>query len=389
MFHRLLSDQMKRSFLLFGPRGTGKSTWLKMAFANSKSKVLWFDLLEAKTELELSQDPDRLLERWQAIKPHPQWVVIDEVQKIPKLLDIVHRGIENHRIKFALTGSSARKLRRGGADLLAGRANEFHLHPLTSWELGSSFDLGQALSIGTLPAMYSEELESDKEKERFLYSYIQTYLREEIAAEQLVRRLEPFRRFLPVAAQCNTRIMNFSSIGRDAGVDEKQVSRYFEILFDTMLAFQLEPFDRSIRKRQYQKSKLYFFDLGIVRALLQRAELSVVPGTYEYGEAFETFVILEFIRLDSYLEKRFKFSYLRTQTDQEIDLVIERPRGRPLLVEFKSSTRIDKVRLDSFRKLADDVPHETAYWLSLAPNEIEIEGIRCLPWQKGLQEIFG
>lgn len=251
-----------------------------------------------------------------------------------------------------------------------------------------TFNLNLALSKGTLPTLFSVELESEKEKERYLYSYVQTYLREEIAAEQLVRRLDPFRRFLSVAAQCNTKIMNFSAIGRDAGVDEKQVARYFEILFDTLLAFQLEPYDTSIRRRQFQKSKLYFFDSGVVRALLQRVELPVTPGTGEFGESFEQFLILEFIRINAYLEKRFKYSYLRTQANQEIDLVIERPRGLPLLVEMKSSDKIDKVRLESFKRLVSDTPHETAYWLSLHPHELEVDGIRCLPWHKGLKEIF-
>ncbi len=386
MFQRLFSEKPARSFFLFGPRGVGKSTWLRQTF--NEEDALWINLLSVKDELELARDPDRLLERWKSLKKRPDWIVIDEVQKVPQLLDVVHRGIEDFKIKFALTGSSARKLRRGSSNLLAGRATEFHLFPFSGFELGASFDLHEALQWGTLPALFSSEFEASKEKARFLYSYISTYLNEEIAAEQLVRRLDPFRRFLPSAAQANGKILNFSSIGRDAGVDYKQVGRYFEILFDTMVAFPLDPFERSIRKRQTQKAKLYFFDPGIVRALNNRAEIPIQPGNYEYGDLFEHFVILEFHRLNSYLEKRFRFSYLRTKDDLEVDLLVERPRGKPLLIEIKSSDRIDRIKLSGVRGIAKDISHGTFYWLSRAKEEVELDGIRCVHWQQGLREIF-
>ena len=386
MIQRFLTDSMNRSFFLLGPRGVGKSTWLRDAFRSETT--LWVNLLESKEELELNRNPDLLLDRWKGRKGRPAWIVIDEIQKIPKLLDVVHRGIEEYRIKFALTGSSARKLRRGAANLLAGRANEFHLFPFTSFELGPQFDLTSALRWGTLPGLFADEVKSEKEKARFLYSYVSTYLQQEIAAEQLVRQLDPFRRFLPSAAQMNGKILNYSKIGADAGVDYKQVGRYFEILFDTLLGFYLEPHDNSLRKRQVQKSKFYFFDTGVTRAILSAVEQPLHTNTYEFGDLFEHFVILEFMRLSAYMEKRHRFAFLRTKDDAEIDLIIEPPRGRPYCIEIKSSDRLDKSRLSSFKRLSSHVPKGRFYWLSRCSEEVEIDNIRCLPWQKGIAEIL-
>jgi predicted AAA+ superfamily ATPase len=248
MISRICNLSKEQSFFLFGPRGSGKSTLLKQHFKGQD--VLWINLLEQKTEFQLSQDPDHLLEIWKAQKT--KWIVVDEVQKIPALLDVAHKGIEEHRILFALTGSSSRKLKRGGANLLAGRAASFQLSPFSSVELGKKFNLQKALQFGLLPKLWSEKL-SDSEIVRSLYSYVQTYLKEEVAAEQLVRNLDPFRRFLVCAAQSNSKIINYSKIERDAGVTHSQAERHFEILCDTLIGRYLEPYDTSIRKRQTKK----------------------------------------------------------------------------------------------------------------------------------------
>lgn len=169
----------------------GKSTWLKNTFA--KQKVLWFDLLEAKTEFELKRDPDLIIKKWKAIQPRPKTIIIDEIQKNPNLLDVVHKAIEDYKIQFILTGSSARKLKRGASNLLAGRAFEFFLLPFSCFELNKNFQLHSALQFGLLPKIYSTELKDIKEKERYLYSYVSTYLKEEILIEQIVRKLDPFQ----------------------------------------------------------------------------------------------------------------------------------------------------------------------------------------------------
>jgi predicted AAA+ superfamily ATPase len=385
MIHRLLKTSNSLTFFLFGPRGVGKSTWLKEQTVNL-GKNLWIDLLNQRTELQLRQNPDLLVNLWQGAE-RPKLVVIDEVQKIPELLNVVHFMIEEYKVRFILTGSSARKLKRGGANLLGSRAAEKNLFPFSSVELQEKFDLKKALKFGLLPKIYLEDL-SDQDRSDLLYGYISTYLKEEVAAEQLVRNLDPFRRFLVAAAQMNTKKINHSKLERDAGIGTRQSERNFDILVDTLLGTFLEPFDHSIRKRQTQRSKFYFFDTGVVRALQDLAGEELVNQSYEFGDLFETFLFNEFIKLKSYLGLRWKFSYLSTKDDSEIDLVIEKPRGKPILVEIKSAESLNEDHLNSLRKLKRDLPHQTAYCLSRQKTVQEIDGIRCLPWQKGLVEIF-
>lgn len=253
MYARHLNYSKSHSFFLLGPRGVGKSTWLQQIFG--KKKCLWFNLLTAETELQLARDPDLILKKWQALKTKPEFIIIDEIQKNPKLLDIVHKGIEEHKIKFILTGSSARKLKRGAANMLAGRAFEFFMLPFSLFELQKDFDLDLALNYGMLPKIYSNELVKSLDKERYLFSYVSTYFKEEILSEQIIRNLDPFRKFLEIAAQMNGQIINYSKIARDAGIDAKQVERYFPILVDTLIGFNLEPYHNSVRRRQNAKSK--------------------------------------------------------------------------------------------------------------------------------------
>jgi len=386
MIPRILKYSKKNSFFLFGPRGSGKSTWLKSEF-NSEN-VMWFDLLEAKTDLDLRRDPDLILKRAEAATQRPKLIIIDEIQKIPALLDVVHKGIEDHQLQFILTGSSARKLRRGAANLLAGRAFDFYLFPFTSFELGGSFDLDQSLQYGLLPKIYSSSLEENLEKERYLYSYVSTYLKEEILSEQIVRKLEPFQKFLEVVAQSNGKIINYAKIARDAGIEAKQVERYFPILSDTLIGFFLEPYHKSIRKRQAQKSKFYFFDTGVVRALTGSVSLPLTSGTFEYGNMFESFLVMEFIKLNFYTEKRFKFSYFQTDENNEIDLIIEVPGGSHILVEIKSSQKVDRSEVAFFSKYKSEFKKPQMYYLSRDPTERKEGDVLCLPWQEGLRRIF-
>ncbi|MGH2611964.1 MAG: ATP-binding protein, partial [Rhabdochlamydiaceae bacterium] len=238
MFSRFRHFPHKHSFFLFGPRGTGKSTLIKERF--DQTECLWLDLLDSEVEDQFFRSPGDLYAIVKALPKQTIYVVIDEIQKVPKLLDGVHRLIEETDKIFILTGSSARKLRRGGANLLAGRAFVYHLYPLSCFELKTHFDLENALHWGTLPKIFS--LEDDVEKSEFLRSYANTYLKEEISNEQVVRRLPPFRRFLEVAAQCNGKIINYANIARDVGVDDKTIKEYFSILEDTMIGFFLEPY---------------------------------------------------------------------------------------------------------------------------------------------------
>jgi predicted AAA+ superfamily ATPase len=383
MYKRLTELPSKQSFFLFGPRGCGKSTLIKNHFKNKDH--LWINLLDQKLDLELNNNPDGILEMWSSKKT--DWIVIDEVQKIPKLLDVVHRGIEDYKIKFALTGSSARKLKRGRANLLAGRAASLLLSPFSALEIQKEFELTKALKFGLLPQYWSEGL-GTKEITRSLYSYVQTYLKEEIAAEQIVRKLDPFRRFLNCAAQSNGKIINYSSLERDAGISHSQAESHFEILCDTLVGRYLEPFDTSVRKRQSKKSKFYFFDTGVVRTLSGQVEESLSESTYEFGTLFETFLINEFFKLKESLEKNWQFSYLRTKDDAEIDLIIEKPRSKPILVEIKSFKSISEKSITSFSKISDAMEYSERYLLSNCVTSYNKNGIRCLHWTSGLKEIF-
>lgn len=384
MISRICKLSDLQSFFLFGPRGSGKSTLLKSFFKDKD--CLWFDLLHQKTEFDLSRDPDLILDQWRAKKS--PWIVIDEIQKIPRLLDVVHKGIEDHKIKFALTGSSARKLKKGGANLLAGRAASFLLGPFSAIELGTKFDLEKSLRYGMLPQFWSDSSLTEIEYSRSLYSYVSTYLKEEIASEQLVRQLEPFRRFLICAAQMNGKIINYSKIERDAAISQSQSARHFEILVDTLIGEYLPPYHSSIRKRQTQKSKFYFFDTGVVRALNDLLEEPIRASTYEYGELFETFLMNEFFKLRNFLEKRWKFSYLRTKDDVEIDLIIEKPRGKPILIEIKSSSDLKKDSFVQFKKIADEFKGSQKFVLSNTKTAFNVEDIQCLHWAEGLRQIF-
>jgi uncharacterized protein len=384
MIERLAKISKAQSFFLFGPRGSGKSTLVETLF--QPDEMLRINLLDQKLEFQLSQDPDSLLELWAEKKQ--KWVLIDEVQKIPRLLDVAHRGIEEHKIRFALTGSSARKLKRGGANLLAGRAASYTLSPFSAVELGGAFDLDRALATGLLPRLWSEVPEH-ADRVRALYSYVQTYLKEEVAAEQLVRNLDPFRRFLVAAAQSNSKIINFSAIERDAGVRHSQAERHFDIITDTLLGRYLEPFDTSVRKRQTKKSKFYFFDTGVVRALTNLVGEPLQSSTFEYGDLFETFLINEFFKIAEALEKRWRFSYFQTKDKVEVDLIIEKPRGKPILIEIKSwKKHPPKEKLAAFHHLAKEFSGSDIYVLSNAVEAKMIGDIHYLHWSDGLTKIF-
>lgn len=383
MFRRHLQTSTASSFFLFGARGTGKTTLLLERFA--RDQCLYVDLLDPREEDIFSRDPSELRRRSDARPARQQWVIVDEVQRVPKLLDVVHQLIESSQRRFVLTGSSSRKLMRGASNLLAGRAFIYRLHPLTHRELESSFDLLDALQWGTLPKVYS--FESSADKAEFLRAYALTYLREEIAQEQLVRKLDPFRQFLEVAAQMNGLIINYAAIARDVGVDSKTVESYFSVLEDTLMGILLPSYHRSVRKRQRSNHKFYFFDTGIRRSLERTLGLGLREGTYEFGRSFEHFVILEIMRLADYARKEWAFSYLRTKDDAEIDLVIDRPGQPKALVEIKSTARIQDADVRSLIRFAADMKPCEAFCLSRDPHEKRIGDVLCLPWIAGCERL--
>lgn len=383
MFNRIINYPKTHSFFLFGARGTGKSTWLKGAF--SKIDHIYIDLLNPDVEEQFSKSPNDLLAKIEALKNKKCWVLIDEIQKVPKLLNLVHLCIEKHRISFALTGSSARKLRRGAANLLAGRAFVFNLFPLTHIELEESFHLEQAFHWGTLPEIF--HLPDAPSKTRYLRTYAQTYLKEEIVAEQIIRKLDPFRQFLEIAAQQNGEIINFSNISRDVGVDTVTVQSYFQILEDTLVGYLLPSYHRSIRKRQRTNPKFYFFDLGVKRSLENTLSMTLIENTYAFGRAFEHFIVTEIMRLNHYYEKDYKLSYLRTKDNAEIDLIVERPGLSCLLIEIKSKNHVDERDTRILELFLKDFGPAEAYVFSKDPDKKKIGNVLAFPWPEGIREI--
>lgn len=389
MIPRLINPSKSNSFFLFGARGTGKSTFIKEQFLANipANEVISVNLLLPQNEDTYARNPERLQAQVAAHKASAalQWVFIDEVQKVPRLLDVIHHLIEEHKVRFILTGSSSRKLKRGAANLLAGRAFVYFLHPFTSFELGRMFDLHTALHWGSLPKI--NEFQNDEDRSSYLNAYALTYLREEIQLEQLVRRLDPYRSFLEIAAQCNGTLLNFSSIARDVGsVDHKTVQSYFEILEDTHVGFLLPPYSRSVRKAQSAMPKFYFFDTGIKRALENTLDVLLKPQTSAFGDAFEHWVILEIFRMNRLLKKDYKLSYFQSR-DTGIDLILSKPK-REIIIEIKSASRVDPLKVKRLSTLTRDFPQAQAYWLSMDQTPQLIEGIHCLPWQEGIRKIF-
>ncbi len=386
MYNREINILETNSFFLFGARGTGKSTLLESLFKDKET--FWVNLLLPEEENTYAVRPQILSERINARATLPEWVIIDEIQKVPKLLDVVHYELENRaeaksrKLKFALTGSSARKLKKGGANLLAGRAFTNNLYPLTHTELGGDFNLLEALAWGTLPFVVNSN--EDLEKKSFLSSYVTTYLKEEIIQEQLIRNVVPFRKFLPIASQVSGTILNYSNIASDLGVDWSTVKNYFEILEDTLLGFQLPAYSKSVRKQQLKASKFYLFDLGVKRALDQTLSLKPTAGQM-MGPLFEHFLICEIHRLNDYHKKDYSFSYLATQGGLEADLIMERPGKKDLLVEIKSSEKVTEKHLKHLKTLTEEDDSFEAICLTREKHPRKVGKVQVLPWEEGIE----
>ncbi len=384
MIKRIIKIIKNHSCFIFGPRGVGKSTLIRYLYEENVSVT--FNLLKTEIRERFLRNPDELSEVVKALPIHITHVIIDEVQKVPKLLDVIHDLIESTHKHFIMTGSSARKLKSGGANLLAGRAFMNLLHPFTVFEIEDKFSLDDALRWGMMPKIF--EFPDADFKMRYLQSYAHSYLKEEVWEEHIVKDLEPFRRFLEVAAQMNGKIINYSNIARDVGVDDKTVKSYYTILEDTLIGFFLEGFEHSFRKRLSTKPKFYFFDTGITRALARLLSVALMPSTAAYGDAFEHFVILECVKLRDAYHSEYRFSYLKTKDDREIDLVVERPGQRILFIEIKSSTHVTQESLSAFIHLTRDFGDCEAVCFSDDPLEKMIDHVRVLPWKTGLKRYF-
>lgn len=374
IFPRSLCLALERSAFLFGPRMTGKTFLLRALPA-----ALYVDLLDPERELQLKMSPRLFWEQISALEAKAI-VVVDEIQRVPALLDYVQKGIEEKRLIFVLSGSSARKLKRGGANLLGGRAKDLKLHPLTAAELRGHFDIVAACQFGTLPMVAQFLAARDNDAARsLLRSYATTYIKEEIQAEAATRNIGAFQRFLQVAVQGNAQVVEFANISRECSVPASTVKEYYSILEDTLLGDFLWPWDRSERKKA--RPKFYFFDCGVVRAVQNR--LNDPPTPSEMGFLFETWFIRELRRLRDYGDKAHEFSFWR-EGNHEIDLLITGGHGPILAVECKSGKDLVSAQtLRAFRARFPKVPLVVASLHDQVPRRLGT-GIDLLPWTKVL-----
>jgi predicted AAA+ superfamily ATPase len=358
----------KKSYFLFGPRQTGKSTLVRHRLP--KAKV--YDLLDGAVFLALSR-PGRLAEE---LAPRDRFVVIDEVQRLPEILNEVHRLVEERGTRFLLTGSSARRLRRGGVNLLGGRARTRHLHPLTRRELGPGFDLARAISRGLLPSIYfSDDPGADLE------AYAGTYLQQEIVAEGATRNAPAFTRFLRVAAACNATVVNFTAVAGDAQVPRTTVYEYFDILRDTLLLHEVPAWTRSSTRKPLVSPKYYLFDVGVVSWLQGR---QVKAGTPEFGPAFETWLLHELVCHRDYAGGA-PISHWRSASGFEVDFVL----GDHTAIEVKAKENVAPRELRGLHAIAEERRVKRTLCVSLERRPRRVGDVTLLPYGDFLDALWG
>jgi predicted AAA+ superfamily ATPase len=373
-FYKLLKD---RSFFLFGPRGTGKSTWLREVLPEAQV----VDLLDSRAHRMLAADPSRLPGM---LAGDSGWVVIDEIQKVPALLDEVHRLIETKRWKFALTGSSARKIKRGGANLLAGRALQRNFFPLTIWELGGDWKLRRALDTGLLPESWTYSQPKD-----FLESYVSVYLREEVFAEGLARNLGAFARFLEIMAYSQGSTVSMATAARDVGVDPKLLANHLDLLEDLLLAVRVPVFTLRAKRRMTAHPKFYYFDSGIFRVLRPKGPLD--SDAELDGPALETLFLQHHRALGEFVQWDQKLFFWKTAAKVEVDFVSYGSLGL-FAFEVKRSAHVSSAELGPLLAFREDYPMAQAFVFYGGERRERREGIEFIPFEEGLRElprIFG
>ena len=335
---RLLAQ---RSVLLFGPRQTGKSTYVQRQLAGTVA--LSFSLLDQGLLTAVLADPTRIRQVIAARDMRDTVICIDEIQKCPALMDEVHLMIEERDLRFLLTGSSARALRRKGVNMLGGRGSDRVMHPFSWFELGERFSLERAINHGLLPPHYLSD-----DPEEGLASYVDRYLTEEIAAEGIARNLPRFARFLQTAATTNAQMLNYSNVALDAQVPRQTVVQWYEVLRDTLIAFELPAWSRTVKRKAIETAKFYFFDTGVVRALRRLPPVS--EASADFGELFEHFVFLELRAWIDYRKPRTSLAYWRSRSGYEVDFVLD----DRVAIEAKATRRVHQKHLRNLRALAEE-----------------------------------
>jgi len=381
--------------LLLGARGTGK-TRLSKAWIAEQEASLSYNLLDPDEFKRLLANPAQLKAEVRAkLSTLPSTVTlsvfIDEIQKIPGLLDVCHLLIEEDkpRVRFLLTGSSARKLKSKSANLLASRALSMRLHPLTHMELHESrYALDDVLRYGSIPAIYFAE-----HREEALRTYVDTYLKEEIQQEAIVRKLDKFFGFIDVAAQLNGDVINLSKMARQLAVADKTIGDYFQILIDTLLVIKLPGWDRSAKKQIIRSPKFYFFDCGVLNAAARELRSPLMVGSSRYGRLFEQFVINEIYRINDYFRRDYGLAFY-SNGSSEVDLVLSRSRGEaPIAIEIKSNPIVHREDLAGLALFAGEYPesrlyclstNEKAYALEILPNRL----VHVLHYRDGIKQVL-
>ena len=358
------------TFFLFGPRGTGKSTWLK----HEVKADLFINLLRSQDFLRFSQHPEELGE---LVNANPNWrkVIVDEIQKAPQLLDEIHALIfeTNKKIQFILTGSSARKLKKENVNLLAGRALVRKFHPLCAVELGKVFNVNKALTFGLLPEVWT--LDNESSIKDYLFSYVETYLREEIQQEALIRNIPAYSKFLEHMALRNSHVINLQNLSGEIGVARTTLTGYLQILQDTLLGFLLPPIQLRAKVKEIATPKFYFFDPGVVRALA--LVLDEPLGSLQ-GAQLESYVYHELLTFSDYHQKRWDFAYWATPSKTEVDFIVSSGR-KNIGIEVKSSTHWDKDFSYGLNVLLKDAKIEKAYGIYLGEELIRKGDVLVIP----------
>lgn len=369
----------RKSLFLLGPRQTGKSSYVKEEL--KEDIALFWNLLDGRLRMRVLADPSLLSEEVAVKDLRDCLIVIDEIQKCPELLDEVHLLIEERNIRFLLTGSSARKLRSGGVNLLGGRAAQIILHPLVYPEIHAleeyPYTLDHIFSSGLLPSMYcSDQPEID------LGDYVHVYLNEEIAAERVTRKLPQFSRFLQIAAMTNSQMLNYTNVASDVGVSRQAVKQWYDILIDTLIGFELPPFQATKKRKAIETAKFYFFDIGVARAL--RNIPTPAKGTTEFGEFFEQYIAIELRAFLDYTKNRHDLTYWRSTADQEVDFLI----GTELAIEVKASSTISSKHLRGLRALREENIFSNYCIVCQEEHPRTLEEITIYPWKYFLEQLW-
>lgn len=365
----LEKELLKKSILLLGPRRTGKSSFMDHQIKADKT----FNLLEADLFIKLSKNPALIR---QTIESEDKLIAIDEIQKMPLLMDEVHLMIEKFKVKFLLSGSSARKLKRTHTGLMAGRAKSFQLFPFVSAEL-PKFNLNNVLKYGLLPPVYFSKEPWDE-----LKNYVSDYLKEEILAEALSRNISNFSRFLNASALANTEILNFESVGNDSQVSAKTVRDYYQVLEDTLIGRMIEPFKVKSKRKMVMKGKFYFFDIGVVNAISDQK--TIPENSVIFGKNFEHFIFLELFAYSYYFKDKLPITFWKTHSGFEVDFIV----GDELAIEVKSSKMVCDKHLSGLKAIENDHKFSRRIVVSRDSLKRKIGKIEIYPYQEFLKELW-